>query len=90
MKTNKYYVTMTDSFMSGWGYAKNKINKLVFLCDSYEQAERVFNNAESRNEMKYINICIKYPYHLNNNKYYTQIKTIENSKNWYKKNYFNN
>ena len=30
MKTNKYYVTMTDSFMSGWGYAKNKINKLVF------------------------------------------------------------
>ena len=25
-----YYVTMTDKFMSGWGKARGKINKLVF------------------------------------------------------------
>ena len=23
----KYYVTMNDTFMSGWGYAEGKINK---------------------------------------------------------------
>ena len=28
MNKNKYYVTTTDTFMSGWGCAKNKINKL--------------------------------------------------------------
>ena len=30
-----YYVTMTDRFMTGWGEAKDKINKLVFVCHRY-------------------------------------------------------
>jgi len=28
MKNQRYYVTMTDKFMSGWGMAANKTNKL--------------------------------------------------------------
>ena len=29
----KYYVTMTDKFMSGWGEAAGKVNKLVIECE---------------------------------------------------------
>ena len=49
---NKWYVTMTDSFMSGWGLAKNKTNKLVVECDSLQDAEVVCNNAKLREEMQ--------------------------------------
>ena len=31
-KIRKYYVTMTDKAMSGWGMAKNKTNKYVVIC----------------------------------------------------------
>ena len=81
---------MTDTFLSGWGLAKNKINKLVLVCDNYKQAQIVKDNAEHRTDQKYINICSNYPYHLlNNKKYLTQIKTIKDYKCWYIKNYFN-
>lgn len=98
MKTNKkYYVTMTDSFMSGWGKAQNLQNKLIFICDSYEEACIVADNAEHRSDQKYINICSNKPsyyrstfgtdYTLNN--YYVQIKTKDEYNSWYKENYFN-
>ena len=84
------YVTMTDKFMSGWGEADNKINKLVFICDDIKQAKIVCDNAKHRTDQKYINICSNYPYHLFNNKrYYTQIKTKEDYSAWYKENFFN-
>ena len=46
MKTQKFYVTMTDKFMSGWGNAANKTNKLIIECDSYQDAELIQKNAE--------------------------------------------
>jgi hypothetical protein len=52
----KFYVTMTDKFMSGWGMASGKTNKLVIECDTYEQAEIIERNASRRSEMKYVNI----------------------------------
>ena len=58
-----YWVTMTDKFMSGWGLAENKINKLVIECENYAMAQIVENNAENRSEMKYINIVTKKPYY---------------------------
>tara|TARA_Y100000593_G_scaffold45251_1_gene86106 strand:+ start:78 stop:323 length:246 start_codon:yes stop_codon:yes gene_type:complete len=79
---------MTDNFMSGWGMAKNKINKLVFICDNYKQAQIVYNNAKNRKEMKYINISFNYPYHLNSNKYLTQVKTKKDMKYFYIKDSF--
>lgn len=84
---SKVYVTMTDKFMSGWGYAENKINKLVFECESYAEAEIVYNNALNRTDQKYINMRSKKPYY-NSDHYYTQYidKTIY--PNWYKPGYF--
>ena len=58
-----YYVTMTDRFMSGWGRADGKINKLVISCDTYDEAAIVEDNARCRSEMKYVNICINKPYY---------------------------
>jgi hypothetical protein len=82
-----YFVTMTDTFMSNWGMAEGKINKLIFECETYEQAEIVFNNAQNRSDQKYINICTRRPYY-NNRKYYPQIKTIKDYPSWYEKDYF--
>jgi len=36
-----YYVTMTDSFMGGWGTAEGKINKLVFECKDLKTTLRI-------------------------------------------------
>lgn len=66
MATQKsVYVTMTDKFMSGWGMADKKINKLVIECENWKQAEAIEKAARNRNEMKYINICAKKPYYNN-------------------------
>ena len=43
---SKYYVTMTDEFMSGWGNAARKTNKLVIECDSMCEAIVVEGNAK--------------------------------------------
>lgn len=85
----KYYVTMTDIFMSNWGKAENKINKLVFVCDNYEQAIIVANNAKNRTDQRYIHICSKKPYY-NKDRYYIQYIDITSYPCWYEKNYFKN
>lgn len=77
------YVTMTDKFMSGWGMAEGKINKLVFECEDRMEAQKVFDYANTRSEMKHINIRYSKPYY-NSNKYYAQTKTKEEYPNWYK------
>lgn len=64
---NKYYVTMTDKFMSGWGQAQGKINKLVIECDTMEEAVIVESNGLRRHEMKNVNICTKKPYYNSKN-----------------------
>ena len=33
-----YYVTATDKFMSGWGLAENKTNKVVVVCENWQEA----------------------------------------------------
>lgn len=81
-KPKTYYVTMTDKFMSGWGKARGKINKLVFVCDSYEQAEVVARNAEKRSDQTHINITDRRPYY-NKRTHYTQLKTIADYPKWY-------
>lgn len=57
------YVTMTDKFMSSWGMAQGRINKLVISCNSLEEAYIVADNAESRKEMCNVNIRVTYPYY---------------------------
>jgi len=34
------YVTMTDKFMSGWGMAEGKTNKLVLECKNLHEAKQ--------------------------------------------------
>ena len=65
-KTSKLYVTMTDKFLSGWGMAKGKINKLIIECDTWEQAETIERNAHNRSEMEDINIETVKPYYKEN------------------------
>ena len=58
-----YYVTMTDKFMSGWGAAAGKINKLVIECETYDQAEQIERAAKTRREMKRVGIRTSKPYY---------------------------
>jgi hypothetical protein len=83
----KFYVTMTDTFMSGWGMAQGKTNKLVFLCDNMKEAKTVEGNAMSRSDMKYVSIRSTAPYY-DKNRYYTQFKDKEEYPKWYQENAF--
>lgn len=56
-----YYVSMTDTFMSGWGDARGKVNKHYLECSTYEEAEIVQNNARARGEMKRVFISSSKP-----------------------------
>lgn len=87
-KQQKYYVTMTDKFMSGWGMADNKTNKLVIECDSYEEAEIVYNNAINKSEMKYVNLNMTKPYY-NQDNYEVSRHDKSDYPHWFKPNYFN-
>ena len=96
MKKEKWYVTSTDTFMSNWGRAKNRTNKLIFICDSYEDALIVSDNAKNRSDQKYVNICSSKPSYFQSTKgtdyelgnYFVQIKTKEDYPSWYKKDFF--
>lgn len=82
---SKWYVSMTDSFLSGWGPAKDKTNKLVFECDSYQEALRVLQYARCRGDMKYVYLCSTNPMprFSNNPRMYPQLKTKTDYPEWY-------
>lgn len=83
-----YWVTMTDKFMSGWGKAEGRVNKLVFECDTYEEAAVVAQNASSRGDMRYVGICERRPRYYPKDRYLVQVKTKADYPNWYKPNAF--
>jgi len=83
----KQYVTMSDNFMSGWGKSKDKTNKLIFICDNYQEAEIVKNNAEARRDMRYVNITDTKPYYKKEH-YLVQYKDKTIYPDWYKRGYF--
>jgi hypothetical protein len=84
-----YYVTMTDKHMSGWGQAEGKINKLIFACETMEEADIVMDNAEYQGSMKYINLTAEKPYYPSS-RYYPQMKTKNEYSAWYKEGFFKN
>lgn len=63
MKKYAYYVTATDTFMSGWGCAEGLINKVVIGCDNWSEVIEVKQALRGRSEMKHINSTVnpKYP-----------------------------
>ena len=82
-----YYVTMVDKFMSFWGLAKNKVNVLVFKCNTLKEAEIVQENARSRSDMAQIKIRKRLP-KFDEAKYFVQYKDKEVYPSWYKEGYF--
>ena len=84
MGKQKYWVTMTDRFMSGWGHSNGKINKLVIGCDSWDEAQTVKRNAKDRSEMKYVNVVSTKPYY-NKNHYYTNYHAKPEYQTWFRK-----
>ena len=82
-----FYVTMTDTFMSGWGQAENKINKLVIGCKTRQEAKTVAQNARRRHDMKDINtVSIKPIYQKHT--HLVSFKTKEDMPNWFVMGYF--
>ena len=78
------YVTMTDKFMSGWGMAEGKTNKLVIKCENSMQAEKIADYARRNgDEMKYINITHNKP-NYNSSKYFTSWKLFSDMTGWIK------
>jgi hypothetical protein len=47
-----YYAIAHDTFMSGWGEAKGKINLYVVKCKTYEQLCLALTNMLSRTDFK--------------------------------------
>lgn len=82
-----YYVTMTDTFLSGWGPAENKKAKYVYECETYEEALIVHGNAENRSDQKHINICQKKP-NYNRKTHVTMWKDKISCENWYVDGFF--
>ena len=77
-----YWLTMTDTFMSGWGLANNKINKLVIECPDYGTALKGKIHALARPEMKYVNINENKPYY-NKDHYYTSYRHYSEMPAWF-------
>lgn len=55
-QAKKFYVIMIDRFMSGWGKADGKKNRLIIECDSLSVAEGIALAAKNRDEMKNIRV----------------------------------
>jgi HSP20 family molecular chaperone IbpA len=83
----KYYVSMTDKFLSGWGQARGKNAVFINICDNYEEAQVVADNAGARKDQCNIKISETMPV-FNTDRNLVQIKTREDMPNWYKKDYF--
>jgi hypothetical protein len=54
--TKRFYVTMTDKTLSGWGSAKGKISKIVVPTDSHKNAKDIQKRFKTRTDMKNVNI----------------------------------
>ena len=81
------YVCATDSFLSGWGHSQGLKNRLIFPCYSGEEVDIVEDNCLSRSDMKHVTICTSKP-RLSKQKYYAQVKTIDDYPRFYEAGYF--
>ena len=77
-----FYVTTTDKFMSGWGMAKGLTNRLIFVCESLDEAETVNKNCMNRSDQKNVRVCTAKP-RLKSEGFLYQVKDKENSETWY-------
>jgi len=78
-----FYVTCTDTFLSGWGEAKNKTNRLILPCANFFEARIVEQNANNRTDQKNVRICSTKP-RLRPTGYLYQVMDREEASRWYK------
>lgn len=60
-KPRKFYVSMTDKFMSGWGRSEGMTSRYVIECATRGQAEAIYKAAEDRPEMKRLSMSSAKP-----------------------------
>lgn len=82
-----YYVSMTDSFLSGWGEAENKTAKYVYVCENAQEAQIVAQNAKDRGDQQQVRMTAKKPAY-DERKFLVQFKTKEDNPNWYVPGFF--
>ena len=88
---NSYFVLTNDSFMSDWDHAQNRINTLIFSCDSLPEAKIVATNAKDRADQTHIRIISGHAlqrYKLRNTTHLYQLKDKSSYPSWYKPNFF--
>lgn len=78
-----YYVLSNDTFMSGWGPAKNKTNTLVIPCRDYEEAQAVERYARSRTDQTRVRIVGNKP-KLRPGVLYSVVQDREDFSAWYR------
>lgn len=79
------FVTMTDKSISQHGFKLQKINKIIFICESWLDAQTVEQNGIAHDSMKFINIAIRKPYY-NSVRYYAEYRNKKNFPKWYRPN----
>ena len=79
-----YYVVCVDTFLSGWGKAENKINRIILPCKSLDEAEVVRENARGRGDMKSIRIHSSKPQLRRRNFSVWQVMNRKSARAWYK------
>ena len=100
MNYDPHYVTTIDTFMSEWGYTKDKRNLLIFFCANHQQAQIVADNAKNRSDQTQVKIHDCKPWQWRDNPdldeqegyavgdYYVQIKDSDSYPSWYVEDYF--
>lgn len=56
-----YYVSMVDTFLSGWGRADGKISVVVVKCSSLSEAEECKELNDTRSDMNDVEISTVKP-----------------------------
>jgi hypothetical protein len=82
-----YYVTMTEIYYSRSKQSKGKIAKFIFICDFYNEAEVVADNARQIGTMDAVSICTTRPHYTRYN-HCIAFANKQTSPNWYIPGYF--
>lgn len=81
------FVLCNDRFMSGWGYARHKINTVVLYCETLREAKTVAAQAQKRTDQTHIRIYAYRKPRLNFKTHCYSYHTKEDYSNWYDPNH---
>lgn len=82
-----FYVSMTDTALSNWGQSRAKVNRLIFECETREEAKTVQRNAESRTDQTDVRFHEEMPT-FPDDEYFVQVKNKSEYPRWFEPNSF--